>query len=80
MAGQPPLDLDLDALPDDALVYDIVYHPLETPLLAAARARDLDTVDGLEMLVGQAAVAFELFFGTEPPRDREDELRALLLG
>ena len=80
MAGQPPLDLDLDALPDDALVYDIVYHPLDTPLLAAARARDLDTVDGLEMLVGQAAVAFELFFGTEPPRDRDDELRALLLG
>jgi shikimate dehydrogenase len=79
MAGQPPLDLDLGALPDDAVVYDIVYAPLETPLLAAARARDLDTIDGLEMLVGQAAVAFEIFFGAAPPRDRDDELRALLL-
>jgi len=78
MAGQPPLDLDLSALPDDAVVYDAVYAPLETGLLKAARARDLDTVDGLEMLVGQAALAFELFFGAEPPRDRDDELRALL--
>ena len=47
-------------------------------MLAAARARDLDTVDGLEMLIGQAALAFELFFGAAPPRDRDDELRALL--
>ncbi len=78
MSGQPPLDLDLSALPDDAVVYDVVYAPLETDLLKAARARDLDTVDGLEMLIGQAALAFELFFGAEPPRDRDDELRALL--
>ena len=79
MIGQPPLDLDLGGLPDDAVVYDIVYAPLETPLLAAARARGLDTIDGLEMLVGQAAVAFELFFGVAPPRDRDDDLRALLV-
>ncbi|WP_374295529.1 shikimate dehydrogenase [Sphingomonas sp.] len=79
MTGQPPLSLDLTALPDDALVYDIVYAPLETDLLAAARARNLDTVDGLEMLVGQAAVAFELFFGAAPPRDRDDELRDRLI-
>ncbi|KQS03213.1 shikimate dehydrogenase [Sphingomonas sp. Leaf357] len=78
MAGQPPLEIDLSPLPDDALVYDVVYAPLETPLLAQARDRDLDTVDGLEMLVGQAAVAFELFFGAEPPRDRDEELRDLL--
>jgi len=78
MVGQPPLDLDLGALPDDAVVYDIVYAPLETPLLKAARKRDLATIDGLEMLVGQAAVAFELFFDAAPPRDRDDELRALL--
>ena len=78
MTGQPRLDLDLSALPDEALVYDIVYAPLETPLLAAARARDLETIDGLEMLVGQAAVAFELFFSAEPPRERDEELRALL--
>lgn len=78
MVGQPPLDLDLSPLPEDAVVYDIVYAPLETGLLKAARARDLDTVDGLEMLIGQAALAFELLFGAEPPRDRDDELRALL--
>lgn len=78
MTGQPPLSVDLGALPDDALVYDAVYAPLETGLLAAARARDLETVDGLEMLIGQAAIAFELFFGAVPPRDRDDELRTLL--
>ncbi|MCW3834888.1 shikimate dehydrogenase family protein [Sphingomonas canadensis] len=79
MTGQPPLDLDLSPLPEDAVVYDAVYAPLETGLLAAAHARGLDTVDGLEMLVGQAALAFELFFGEAPPRDRDEELRALLL-
>jgi shikimate dehydrogenase len=60
------------------VVYDIVYAPLETPLLADARAREFDTVDGLDMLIAQAALAFELFFGAEPPRDRDDELRELL--
>ncbi|MDB5675012.1 MAG: shikimate dehydrogenase [Sphingomonas bacterium] len=80
MAGQPPLVVDLSPLPEHALVYDLVYAPLETPLLAAARARDLDTVDGLEMLIGQAALAFELLFGAAPPRERDDELRALLGG
>ncbi len=79
MVGQPPLEIDLSPLPEDAVVYDAVYAPLETDLLAQARDRDLDTVDGLEMLVGQAALAFELFFGAEPPRDRDDELRDLLL-
>jgi shikimate dehydrogenase len=80
MTGQPPLDLDLSPLPEQAVVYDIVYAPLETPLLAAARDRELDTVDGLEMLIGQAALAFELLFGAAPPRERDDELRALLGG
>jgi len=79
MAGQPPLDLDLGPLADDAIVYDIVYAPLVTPLLAAAQARGLETVDGLEMLVGQAALAFELFFGAAPPREHDEELRARLL-
>ena len=78
MTGQPPLELDLSPLPQDAVVYDAVYAPLETPLLAAARARGLDAVDGLEMLVGQARIAFELFFGAAPPDDRDEELRALL--
>ena len=80
MAGQPPLDLDLASLGEEAWVYDLVTAPVETPLLAAARARGLETVDGLEMLVGQGAVAFELFFGQAPPRECDDELRALLLG
>lgn len=79
MAGQPPLDIDLSPLPDDAVVYDIVYAPLETDLLAAAHDRGLDTVDGLEMLIGQAALAFELFFGREPPREADEDLRALLI-
>jgi shikimate dehydrogenase len=79
MNGQPPLDLDLSPLPDDALVYDIVYTPLETGLLKAARARGLETIEGLDMLIGQAALAFELFFGKAPPADCEDELRGLLL-
>ena len=78
MTGQPPLELDLAPLPEDAVVYDVVYAPLETPLLAQARARELDIVDGLDMLIGQAALAFELFFGKEPPRERDEELRELL--
>lgn len=79
MKGQEALDVDLSPLPEYALVYDLVYAPIETPLLKAAKARQLETVDGLEMLVGQAAVAFELFFGQAPPGDGEDELRARLL-
>lgn len=78
MAGQPPLTIDLTPLPDDAIVYDIVYAPLETELLAAADARGLATIDGLEMLIGQAAFAFEILFDAAPPRDRDDDLRALL--
>ena len=54
-------------------------HPLETPLLREARSRGLRTIDGLSMLIGQAAIAFEIFFGQEPPRaDGDRELRALL--
>lgn len=79
MTGQPPLAIDLAPLPRNAVVYDAVYAPIETPLLAQAHDRGLDTVDGLEMLVGQAALAFELFFGAAPPRDRDEELRERLL-
>jgi shikimate dehydrogenase len=78
MTGQPPLDLDLSPLPEDAVVYDLVYAPRETGLLRAAAQRSLETVDGLDMLIGQAALAFELFFDAEPPRERDDELRAML--
>ena len=78
MTGQPPLDLDVSSLPGDALVYDIVYAPLETQLLKAAREQGLETVDGLDMLIGQAALAFEMFFGVSVPEGHDDELRALL--
>lgn len=78
MTGQPPLEIDLSPLADAAIVYDIVYVPLETPLLAAAEARGLETVDGLDMLVGQAALAFEIFFGAAPPREHDAALRDLL--
>lgn len=78
MTGQLPVPIDLDPYYPDTIVFDAVYSPMETPLLAAARARGLRTIDGLEMLIGQAALAFALFFGAEPPRERDAELRALL--
>jgi shikimate dehydrogenase len=66
MVGYPPLDIALDALPTSAMVSDIVYNPLETPLLAAARKRGNITVDGLGMLLHQAVPAFEAFYGVRP--------------
>jgi len=66
MAGHPPLEIDLAPLPDRAAVADIVYVPLETPLLAAARARGLAAVDGLGMLLHQAVPGFEAWFGLRP--------------
>jgi shikimate dehydrogenase len=66
MEGAGALDLDLAALPTDALVTDIVYTPLVTPLLAAAAARGNPTVDGLNMLLHQARPGFAAWFGVEP--------------
>jgi shikimate dehydrogenase len=71
MIGQPPLELRLDPLPDDALVTDIVYAPLETPLLAQARGRGLAAVDGLGMLLHQAVPAFAAWFGVTPRVTRD---------
>ena len=65
MKGQPPLDLGLDRLPRTAVVDDIVYVPLETPLLAAARARGNRCIDGLGMLLHQGRMGFEAWFGTK---------------
>ncbi len=76
MAGHAPLTLDLRALPDDAIVDDIVYAPAMTPLLAAAQARGLRTIGGLGMLLHQAAPGFERWFGTRP--EVTSELRALV--
>ncbi|PLX38191.1 MAG: shikimate dehydrogenase [Hyphomicrobiales bacterium] len=77
MAGNPPLEIDLSHLPDTALVTDIVYVPLETPLLAAAKARGLGTVDGLGMLLHQAVPGFERWFGVRP--DVTPALRQLVV-
>jgi shikimate dehydrogenase len=66
MQGQPPLGVDLTPLPAECRVTDLVYVPLETPLLAAARARGLMSVDGLGMLLHQAAPGFERWFGGRP--------------
>ena len=77
--GQPPLVFDWSHAPPGALAYDIVTDPVETAFLAAARAARHKTIDGLAMLIGQAASAFERFFGVSPPREHDAELRALLL-
>ena len=66
MVGQPALELDLEPLPRAAIVADIVYIPLPTPLLAAARARGHATVDGLGMLLQQGPLAWKAWFGIEP--------------
>jgi len=78
MTGAPPLDIGLDRVAPSVIVYDIVYAPLDTPLLVAARRRGHPTVDGLAMLIGQAAVAFRRFYGVAPPRDADAALRAML--
>ena len=76
MVGQPALDLKLDKLSKNALAADIIYIPLETPLLAAARARGNPTVNGLGMLLHQGRPAWKAWFGIEPQVTAE--LRALL--
>jgi shikimate dehydrogenase len=76
MHGQPALQIDVGLLPPDAVVADLVYVPLQTPLLAAARGRGLQVADGLGMLLHQAVRGFELWFGQRPQVTAE--LRALV--
>ena len=77
MVGQPALDVDLAPLKADAIVYDIVYAPLETDLLKVAKQRGHRTVDGLGMLLHQAVPGFERWFGRKP--EVTPELRQLLI-
>jgi shikimate dehydrogenase len=76
MTGQPPLDIDLGSLPSHAVVADLVYAPLNTSLLTAARNRGLATADGLGMLLHQAVRGFQLWFGIRP--EVTESLRVLV--
>ena len=77
--AMPPALLDgLTLVEPGAIIFDMVYAPLETALLARARSLDLVAVDGLAMLIGQAAEAFRHFFGVAPPREYDAALRARL--
>ena len=76
MHGQPALEIDVSRLPAPAVVADLVYVPLDTALLSAARARGLRAADGLGMLLHQAVRGFELWFGQRPRVT--PELRALV--
>lgn len=78
MHGRNFVPIDLSRYYPDTIVFDMVYAPLHTELLGRARALGMRTIDGLEMLVGQAAAAFELFFNQPAPREHDAELRALL--
>lgn len=78
MTGRPPLAFDLSHVPPGSIIYDIVTDPVRTPLLQVAEAAGFRIIDGLTMLIGQAAQAFTLFFGQPPPREHDAELRALL--
>ena len=78
MTGQAALPVRLDRYPTNTVVFDMVYDPVETPLLREAKALGMNTVSGLVMLVGQAAQAFELFFCIPAPREHDAELCALL--
>jgi len=77
MTGQPPLEISLDRLPEDALVNDMVYAPLETALLAAARARGNPVADGIGMLLHQARPGFAAWFGVMP--EVTPDIRAMML-
>ena len=78
MAGNDCLNCDLSLMPASGLVFDMVSVPADTPLIVAARARQLAVVTGLDMLVEQAATSFKLMFAVEAPRDRDAELWARL--
>lgn len=74
MRGQAELEFDISHAPPGSIIYDIVTDPLETVLLKSAREAGFETIGGLAMLIGQAALAFEKFYGQNPPRQFDDQL------
>jgi len=78
MRDNPPLAFDWSHAPPAAIAYDIVTDPVETEFLTAARVAGHPTIDGLAMLIGQAALAFEKFFGVAAPRGQDADLRMVL--
>ncbi|HEY0628343.1 MAG TPA: shikimate dehydrogenase [Sphingomicrobium sp.] len=74
MPGRDCLNCDLSKMPQGGWVFDMITDPAETPLIAAARDKGLTTINGLQMLVEQAATSFKLFFGKDAPRDRDAEV------
>ena len=79
MKGQPPLELDLARLPGGAVVDDIVSVPLETPLLATARARGNTCIDGLGMLLHQGRMGFRAWFGADPQVSEEQRKQVMAI-
>jgi shikimate dehydrogenase len=78
MRGQPALAFDWSHAPPGSIAYDIVTDPVATPFLENARAAGFQTIDGFAMLIGQAAAAFEHFFGVAPPREYDSTLHERL--
>jgi shikimate dehydrogenase len=78
MQGQPPLAFDWSHAPPGSIAYDIVTAPLDTAFLQGARVAGHRSIDGLSMLIGQAAAAFALFYGQPAPREHDEELRRVL--
>jgi len=79
MHGRDDNPYDASSVTTDGLVFEMIYHPVETGLVVDARRRGLRVIDGLQMLLHQAAPSFEAFFGVPPPRERDPELRKLLV-
>ncbi len=78
MRGSPELVFDWSHAPPRSIAYDIVTDPVKTPFLQHAAEAGFPAIDGLSMLIGQAAAAFEKFFGQAPPRDHDAQLRKVI--
>ncbi len=74
MTGNPPLQFGWSHAPPGSIAYDIVTSPADTPFLQNAKAKGYEVIHGVSMLIGQAAIAFEKFYGAHPPREYDPEL------